>query len=219
MTLPSPYPVPRLLEHCGRVIFIAYTVPADAEARGYAPWLVEVDNPFFNAVPGTLHYANWRVAGHLRGEAQPWDWFDFQGLHQAEDLERVWFNPDLDRFRAEWLRLWGYGSGEAPPVLRHAYLLRPARPAAPGRASGRLTLSGGVGPVPEGLKADAVWTVEGILAKHFAGGSGQAPGWLRPPSEGNPLGLDWLAVSYGDQGAPSEARLAVTADLIAAPEP
>jgi hypothetical protein len=101
-TMPAPA---RLLADCPAVIFIAYTVPAEAVARGYADWLVRVDNPFFNAVPGTHHYANWRVERALGGTAPVWDWFDFQGLAAEADLERVWFDPGLDGFRREWLRL------------------------------------------------------------------------------------------------------------------
>lgn len=91
----------RLLENCPAVIFIAYTVPQTAIAGGYADWLVTVDNPFFNAIPGTLHYANWRVEQARAGGPLAWDWFDFQGLAAEDDLEKVWFNPDLDAFRAE----------------------------------------------------------------------------------------------------------------------
>ena len=209
----------RLLENCGAVIFIAYTVPAEAVARGYAPWLVEVDNPFFNAIPGTLHYANWRVTRSAGFVTPVWDWFDFQGLSTREDLERVWFIPDLDRFRAEWLRLWGYGRGTAPEVLRHAYLLRPVGTPVAGRASGRLQLAGGTGTPPEGMAADTLFEVDGVLSKHFSGGEGRAPGWLRPASDGNPLGLDWLAVTYGDSAAPPRAELALEAELVAAPDP
>ena len=66
------------------VIFIAYTIPPDAEARGYAPWLREVDMPFFNAIPGTRHYANWRLTEVQTAPAPVWDWFDFQGLAAEE---------------------------------------------------------------------------------------------------------------------------------------
>lgn len=51
----------RKLENCPLVIFIAYTVPARAEPEGYSDWLRRVDMPFFNAIPGTHHYANWRL--------------------------------------------------------------------------------------------------------------------------------------------------------------
>ena len=68
--LPDPA---RSLTGCQEVIFIAYCLPGDAEGRGYADWLRRVDMPFFNAIPGVHHYANWRVSEVLRelAEHQP----------------------------------------------------------------------------------------------------------------------------------------------------
>jgi hypothetical protein len=118
--LPDPA---RRLDGCPLVIFIAYTIPDDAEARGYADWLRRVDMPFFNGIPGVHHYANWRLTEILAGAPPVWDWFDFQGLAAEDDLERVWFDPGLDDFRANWLKLWGYGEGGgaagAAALLRH----------------------------------------------------------------------------------------------------
>ena len=120
-SLPDPE---RTLASCPQVIFIVYCLGADAEGRGYAPWLREVDMPFFNAIPGVRHYANWRLSGMLEGAPPVWDWFDFQGLSSEDVLEGVWFHPDLDEFRTNWVKLWGYGMTDPPPVLRHAYLMR-----------------------------------------------------------------------------------------------
>lgn len=210
----------RLLENCPLVIFIAYTVPPAAVEGGYADWLVRVDNPFFNAIPGTRHYANWRVDAVGAGGPLVWDWFDFQGLEAESDLERVWFNPDLDAFRAEWLRLWGYGKAEPPPVLRNAYLMRPVRPAVPGRAGPRLRLRAGQGPVPEGIAGDMLFRVDGVLRKHFATPDRRPDDWLRPADAGNPLGLDWLAVDYGGESpAPPGTVVDLGASLVAAPDP
>jgi hypothetical protein len=208
----------RTLANCPAMIFIAYTVPGDAEARGYSPWLVTVDNPFFNAIPGTRHYANWRVAGMVQGAMPVWDYIDFQGLASRDDLERVWFNPDLDAFRAEWLRLWGYGARNPDPVLRHSYLTRLVF-ARPGLEPGpHLTLRAGRGPVPEGVAADLVFVVEGVLKKHFGMGGGRPDDWLTPADQGNPLGFDWLAVTYGDSAAAAPGELVLRADLIAEPD-
>ena len=210
----------RTLANCPAVIFIAYTVPGDAEARGYSPWLVEVDNPFFNAIPGTRHYANWRLARMERGAAPVWDYVDFQGLESRADLERVWFNPDLDGFRAEWLRLWGYGARNPDPVLRHSYLMRQiaARPeAVPGPV---IDLRAGRGTPPEGLQADIVLVLEGVLKKHFsARGAPRPDDWLTRPEAGNPLGFDWLAVTYGPARAEGAGDLVAEARLIAQPAP
>lgn len=204
----------RLLADCPAVIFIAYTVGDDAVARGYCPWLVKTDNPFFNAVPGVHHYANWRVDEVVKGGPLSWAWFDFQGLVSESDLERVWFNPDLDAFRKEWIRLWGYGKQEPPPVLRHAYLMRPTLQAM-GKPSATARLSGGTGVAPAG--ADQVFVITDVLAKHFAGvGSAR---WKWPATEGNPLALDWLAVDYSPVASPAPARAEVvlSTSLVAAP--
>lgn len=209
----------RTLANCPAMIFIAYTVPADAEARGYSPWLVEVDNPFFNAIPGTRHYANWRVERMERGAAPVWDYLDFQGLQSREDLERVWFNPDLDGFRAEWLRLWGYGARNPDPVLRHSYLMRRVH-ARPGAVPGPvLDLRGGRGAPPAGLDADIVFVLEGCLKKHFsAPGAPRPDDWLMPAAAGNPLGLDWLAVTYGPARDAGPGDRVMQARLIAEPD-
>jgi len=213
-----------LLEHCPLVIFIAYTVPPEAEENGYSDWLRRVDCPFFNDIPGTLHYANWRLTGAPEGTPLAWDYYDFQGLEREEDLQRVWFNPDLDHFRSEWLRLWGYGRGEPPPVLRHSYVMRPVVAPKPGRAKPFLGIAAGQGPVPADLEADAVFRVEGVLRKHFAGSGERPADWHRPAAEGNPLGLDWMSLHYADSEAEIRAprhptaTLRLASRLIAAPE-
>ena len=200
------------LESCPLVIFIAYTVPKDAEARGYSQWLRDVDMPFFNAIPGTGHYANWRVQSLRQGTPPAWDYFDFQGLTSEADLDRVWFSPDLDQFRKGWLDLWGYGRDTAPPVLRHAYLMRRTGPTTPSKDT-TLTLSCGQGPVPE--TGDVRWQVESVLHKHFGGASDSA--WRTPVAAGNPLGFDWISATYGPD-ADLKGELTLQADLIAAPD-
>ena len=209
----------RRLEECPLVIFIAYTVVPDAEGRGYSEWLRAVDMPFFNAVPGTRHYANWRLTRIEAGTPPVWDYFDFQGLETEDDLDRVWFNPDLDAFRSEWLRLWGYGR-DAPPVLRHSYLLRPAAPPSGRARADALTLSAGRGTDPDPTVRDTTWRVEGVLRKHFgADTSGTGGRWLIPATEYNPLELDWLAIRYGaDESHPGAATLIARAERIAGPD-
>ena len=209
----------RSLENCPLVIFIAYTVGADAEAKGYSRWLQQVDMPFFNAIPGTRHYANWRLTRVLHGRRPFWDYFDFQGLETEQHLKSVWFDPSLDEFRANWLRLWGYGGGTPPDVLRHAYVMRPIRLPDVRRKDDRLVLAGGRGHPPAGHAADIVFRVESILHKHF-GSDGQDGPWLSSAGRFNPLGLDWLSVTYGIS-RPADipvADLVAEASLIAAPD-
>lgn len=212
--LPDPA---RSLDGCPLVIFIAYTVGQDAEAKGYPDWLRRVDMPFFNAIPGTRHYANWRLGDMLAGPPPAWDWFDFQGLEAETDLERVWFNPGLDDFRANWIRLWGYGTTEPPPVLRHAYVMRPVGGRRPAAGAKTATLSGGSGAPPQDGSADLLFRIEGILHKHFGGRDESRP-WLTPASGLNPLGLDWIAVGWGSPPPLSGATFAARASLVAAPD-
>lgn len=214
ITLPDPA---RRLDDCPLVIFIAYSVGAEAEAGGYVDWLRRVDMPFFNAIPGTRHYANWRLTEILKGEAPAWDWFDFQGLDSAGDLERMWFHPDLDAFRTNWIKLWGYGAAAPPPVLRHAYTMRPVGPARPGGGARVATLSGGAGACPASGTADLLFAVEGTLHKHFGGRDENRP-WLTPAADFNPLELSWIAVSWGIAEPHPEASFAARASLLAAPD-
>ena len=209
----------RHLAACAAVVFIVYTPGEGAEARGYEPWLRQIDNPFFNAIPGVHHYANWKIVEVLSGAAPSWTHFDFQGLTAPEVLHDVWFNRDLDAFRSEWIRLWGYGAGAPPPVQRNAYLMQPDRPPI-GAPQPLARLTGGRGAPPPA--ADLVWRVTDTLRKHFATGAAGAA-WRVPAAEDNPLGLDWLALRYGagppagepDGGA--AASLDVLVRCIAAP--
>ncbi len=214
MTDPS-----RRLADCPLVIFIAYTLPADAGERGYAPWLERVDNPFFNSRPGVRHYANWRLGRVLSGTAPGWDWFDFEGLASAEDLESVWFDPALDDFRAEWIRLWGYGPRDArtASVLANSYVLRPAAPAGQVAAAERAVFVAGCGEAPAG---GAIFQVTGVLPKHFAAPAGtpRPDDWCRPVADGNPLGFDWLGLVADIDAVPAAATVVAEAVRVAAPD-
>jgi hypothetical protein len=207
----------RRLQDCPLVIFIAYAVGPTAEEKGYSKWLRDVDMPFFNAIPGTLHYANWRLQSVNLGAPPVWDYFDFQGLVSEADLKRVWFNPDLDHFRSEWLRLWGYGNQKPPPVIAHSYAMRLVGSSPDHQTDDTLMLSGGTGPPPS-ADADLIYQVDGVLHKHFGGGA-TSEVWQTPASDNNPLGLDWLAVQYGSDRQPLKgASFAAQSTLIAAPD-
>jgi hypothetical protein len=212
----------RLLEHSPSVLFIVYTPGEGAQAKGYEPWLVNVDNPFFNAIPGVLHYANWKIERVLSGAPLPYGYFDFQGLVADADLERVWFNPDLDKFRTEWVRLWGYGLTQPPPIQTNAYLMRPTKRSA-GKPSRYARVTGGLGTPPEAT--DLAWRMEETIRKHFSIGPSDGP-WRIPSAQDNPLGLDWIGVTYGkdvetlaEDHVPSDGEtVAFVARLLAAPE-
>lgn len=229
----------RSLGACPEVIFIVYCLPADAEGRGYADWLRGIDMPFFNAIPGVRHYANWRVSEILRGEPPIWDWFDFQGLSDATALESVWFNPDLDEFRTNWVKLWGYGHSDPPPVLRHAYMMELISADPPGTPWTEALLAGGNGepptawmagmhsgtarsPLPAAANAGQnppgfIWRVHTTLHKHFTGRDPSRP-WQTPSRQFNPLGLDWICCLPAQAEPPHEANFVARVNVVAAPD-
>lgn len=195
----------RALANCREMIFIPYTVPADAEARGYAPWLREIDNPFFNSVAGVHHYSNWKISGDA---PFGWDWFDFMGVSADRPLKETWQDEALDTFRKGWLKLWGYVAEGAPtpPAMRYSYLFeRVHADATP--VTGATPIRFGRGPEPEG--AAQLWRLKGYLPKHFAADASDGD-WLLDRVEGDPLGFDWIALGLAGDSTPSE--------LVAAPD-
>ncbi|MCG8360575.1 MAG: hypothetical protein MI920_33850 [Kiloniellales bacterium] len=182
------------------MIFIVYNVGEHAVEAGYEPWLRETDNPFFNAIPGVRHYANWKLA-----DQAPFGWFDFMVLDEPDSLEKVWFNKDLDAFRSDWIRLWGYGP--APhEMIRYSYWTACRRSAVSLAADhGWLVLGSGPAPADLGI----VWTVEGSLAKHFASGR-KSSDWLLPADERNPLGHDWIGFSQTKVAGSSDSLVLYT---------
>ena len=208
----------RTLESCPSVIFITYTPGPGEQERGYEKWLREVDNPFFNSIPGIRHYANWQIERVLTAPPLGYAYIDFLGLEAASDLERVWFNPDLDRFRKEWVRLWGYEGATPGPLFAYAFLMRPVQSS--GQHGTRFArISGGTGPVRAGF--DLAWQVDEIVHKHFTGKS-EGP-WRQSAAAFNPLGLEWIGLSYGESADawPDQAgteRVSYVARLLASPD-
>lgn len=85
---------------------LQYTPRADSADRGYEQWLRDVDNPFFNGVPGIVRYENWKVHAPLLGTPD-YAYFDLMYLDGQAAIERVWSNPTVVEFAAEWTRKWG----------------------------------------------------------------------------------------------------------------
>jgi hypothetical protein len=85
---------------------LQYTPRADSADRDYEPWLRAVDNPFFNGIPGIARYENWKVHTPILGQPD-YTYFDLMYIESKEAIEKVWTNPELQEFAAEWTRLWG----------------------------------------------------------------------------------------------------------------
>jgi len=184
------------------MIFIVYNTNDDAVARGYEPWLRETDCPFFNTVPGIAHYANWKTVGPA-----PFAYFDFMVLTDPARLQDVWFNADMNAFRTEWVRLWGYG--EKPlPMHNYSHVVTARRTALDlGRDTGWLSM--GKGEPPAGI--DTVFVVEGSLARHYAGAD---EAWYADAGVRSPLGYDWVGFSVEK---PVSGDLVVAAEVVARP--
>jgi len=103
------------------MVFLPYTPRADSAARGYHKWLRDIDNPFFNSVPGILHYSNWEVTSPPTGH---FTHFDFMYLDPAR-ADSVWTNPDVIAFAGAWTDQWGIDPASADlSVNYNSYKLR-----------------------------------------------------------------------------------------------
>jgi hypothetical protein len=197
------------------VLFIVYQTAEDALARGYEGWLRDVDNPFFNTIPGIKRYENWKLEGDVADSS--FSHFDFLWLERAQDLERVWFNSDLDEFRRGWVAKWGYGPAPKD-VHKYTYGMTPVKTDAACRAP-QAWLYGGVGLVPDAL--GTVFEVTMSLAKHFANtDGGRADDWCLPATSRNPLECNWVGLStervVGLKA--SNLKFAYPVSVIAAPD-
>ena len=183
------------------LILNPYTPGPAALAERYEPWLRSEDNPTFNSVRGVGEYSNWKVISSPRGG---WTHFDLFALENEDDLERVWFSPELERFRSKWVALWGYGAASASG---HATLF--AREGDAFRATSRYAELAFDAP-------QADWKATSVLRKHWAlGAAREDEPWRRPIAELNPLGCSTLRLQLS-QTVPSDTG-ACLAECIAAP--
>ena len=103
------------------MIYLSYTLRPGVDTIEYGDWLREVDNPFFNGVPGIARYTNWEITE--AATPVPFTHFDFMGVESVEAATDVWQRQDVKDFTAEWRRLWGVGPGATDlSVNAHVYL-------------------------------------------------------------------------------------------------
>ncbi len=206
-------------------IFLTYTLPADAVARGYEPWLRDVDNPFFNAIPGVGRYENWRIA-RQQTRSLGYTHFDLMFVASEDELKRAWFDARLDAFRTGWIAKWGYGAAAPAPVNTFAYLMRRIGAAA-ARRTDRLVLRGGGEALGPGDGARENWRVVKAVRKHYAiGPAPEGESWLVDIDRHPGPGFRWLSLAYADDGTMFDRitfcgndTLCAEATVIAAPAP
>lgn len=103
------------------MVLVPHTPREDALLRHYDTWLAEVDNPFFNGLPGVVHYANWRI--RAPNPALPFTHVDFLRIESDEAAGELAGNAEMAEFEAEWTRLWGrYPDPEANDPRLNGYL-------------------------------------------------------------------------------------------------
>ncbi|MEQ8388992.1 MAG: hypothetical protein RIE22_09805 [Alphaproteobacteria bacterium] len=88
------------------MLYLTYTPREDAARDNYEDWLREVDNPFFNSIPGIRQYTNWKAISPVPA-AHTYRWFDHMVLDSADAVTEVLGNTDLQAFAANWVRRWG----------------------------------------------------------------------------------------------------------------
>lgn len=115
------------------------TPRADSVARGYYPWLREVDNPFFMTVPGIVHYTNWRIVATPVG-AVPFTHDDLMFLAGPEVLEVGLASPEAQEFVAGWVESWGRFPENADAAVNFQAYLSEEIAAPPGEARQSETL-------------------------------------------------------------------------------
>jgi hypothetical protein len=167
---------------------------------GYARFLVEEDNPFFNSIPGIARYENWRVEASS-GALPGFEWFDLMWLDPGA-LEAVWFNPELTRFRRGWVARWGYGGAPAP-VNANGWLFTGAGPMQP--AARRIGIAAGAGG----------WALSAVLPKHYAMPEDAPPVPWRRPAEAGALGAARLSLVNDPGGVPDGGAWALTGTRVA----
>ena len=52
------------------MLLLTYNLGEHVNQEEYEQWLRDVDNPFFNSVPGVKRYANWKVLDEKLGTVQ-----------------------------------------------------------------------------------------------------------------------------------------------------
>ena len=91
---------------------LTYNVGAQVNKAEYEQWVREVDNPFFNSVPGIVRYSNWKVVDEKVGKV-PFTYYDLMEIEDLDAFEKVWGNKELQAFAHGWTERWSvHGTDE-----------------------------------------------------------------------------------------------------------
>lgn len=111
------------------LLFLTYIPRADVDERGYEPWVRDIDNAFFNAVPGIAHYSNWKVAQPLLGRTE-FSHFDLLFLEKPDGFAEVFGREEVSQFAHAWVDRWG-AAPESPTLADNCQFQRMAEIAVP----------------------------------------------------------------------------------------
>lgn len=87
------------------MILLTYRLGDQVDHAEYEAWLREVDNPFFNSVPGIVRYANWKVVDDMVGKVD-FTHYDLLEVEDVDSWEKVWNNEELQAFAHAWTERW-----------------------------------------------------------------------------------------------------------------
>ena len=94
------------------MLLLTYNVGAHVNKEEYEQWVRNVDNPFFNKIPGVVRYSNWKVVAEKVGKVA-FTYYDLMEIEDLDAVEKVWGNTELQQFARKWTERWSvYGTDE-----------------------------------------------------------------------------------------------------------
>ena len=114
----------RTAERSEWAIFLPYKRADDASARGYEPYLRDIDNPFFNSdeVPELVSSSNWLRTRDLVG-TEWWTDFDLMFIDGPDGFDKLLANPKAAEFATSWAANWGNRPADGIPANFEAHVL------------------------------------------------------------------------------------------------
>ena len=94
------------------MLLLTYNLGDHVDHQEYEQWLREVDNPFFNKVPGVKRYANWKVLGEKLGTVA-FTHYDLLELDDLDAWERGLRESKATEICPGWTKRWSaHGTDE-----------------------------------------------------------------------------------------------------------